>query len=626
VGESLVRLAGRRGLPTRIYRPALLAGDTRNGRSNLDDLIARLLKGCVEMGAAPDLDWPFDALPVDYAAQAIARLGRLDATAGKTIHLAHPRPRHWRECVLWANALGYRMGLEPFPRWRQRLTRQSSNPVHPLHGLRSFFLRPLSGRTVAEHYEARWRSEVTDAASRRLLQEAGDLEPPRIDAHLLDRYVEDYIDRGFLPLRTARARTAAPIVDAGLLEPILRRYYSDDTVQVRDARLVRDGSSRSILGELVSTRRGRGIGLFHYELALSGACPSTLGVVIKAKASDDDAIEAAETAASMCDRELGRLVTRFRESLGLRRSHLRELALYESADRRIAAHMPRCYGTWRRPDDRSWGLVLERLDDMMLIDASDSTTGWTPALVAASIDGLSEIHSAWLGRASELEGEPWIGPVVTAATMQRMTRLWIALAAHAAPRFEEAAGARLLRRHRELAQTAGRWWRELERGPRTLIHNDFNSRNAGIRRTAAGPTLVAYDWELAAIGAPQRDLAELLCFVLPPAVSATTVRHHVERHRRRLQRVSGVRLPSPQWHAGFACALADVLINRLSFYALIDRVTPQPYLTRVLRTWLRLDGIACGAIAGRAAVAARADRAVSPATGLGQRHADDLRP
>jgi hypothetical protein len=503
------------------------------------------------------------------------------------------------------------MTLEPFPRWCQRLTRESSSPAHPLHGLRSFFLRPLSSRAVAEHYEARWRSEVTDAASRRLLQEVSGREPPRIDADLLNRYVEDFVERGFLPSRTAPARTTAPIVDAGFLEPILRRHYGDDTVQVRDARLVRDGSSHSILGELVAARRGRGVGLFHYDLALSGACPSTLGVVVKAKASDEDAIEAAETAASVCDRELGRLVTRFRESLGLRRSHVRELALYESADRRIGAHMPRCYGTWRRPDARSWGLVLERLDDMLLLDASDSTRCWTSPLVVAALDGLSAIHSVWLGRASKLEGQPWIGPVATAATMQRMTALWIALAAHAAPRFEEAAGARLVRRHRELARTVGRWWRELDGGPRTLIHNDFNSRNVGIRRTAAGPTLVAYDWELATIGAPQRDLAEFLCFVLPPTVSATTVRQHVERHRRRLQRLSGVRLPSPQWQAGFACALADVLINRLSFYALIDRVTPQPYLTRVLRTWVWLDRIAWGTTAARDSDAVCVEQTVS---------------
>jgi hypothetical protein len=35
-------------------------------------------------------------------------------------------------------------------------------------------------------------------------------------------------------------------------------------------------------------------------------------------------------------------------------------------------------------------------------------------------------------------------------------------------------------------------------------------------------------------------------------------------------------------------ALSEVLVARLAFYALIDRVRPQPFLPRVVRTWLRL--------------------------------------
>lgn len=601
VSEALVRHAAVRGLPTRVYRPALLAGDTRTGRSNLDDLIARLLKSCIEMGAAPDLDWPFDALPVDHVARAIALAGRSAATAGATIHLTHPRPRHWRECVLWANVRGYRMRLEAFPRWCERLTRESSSPAHPLYGLRAFFLRAVDRRAVAEHYETRWRSEVTDVLSRRVLQSSGCHQPPRIDAGLLDRYVDDYVARGFLPARARPGRSVAPapVIVTSTLEPILRRHYGDDMLDVREARRVGDGSERSILGELVSSKRGRGVGLFHYDLDLAGSCPATLAVAIKAKASDEDAMDAAETTADVCDRRLGALVKRFREHLGLRHSHLRELALYETPDERIKSYMPVCYGAWRRPEDHSWGLVLEQLDDMLLIDASDSTDGWTPDLIATAIDGLSEIHSAWLGRTSELVEQPWMGPVSTSPTMRRMTPLWTALAAHAAPRFQEAAGMPFVRRHRELAETVGRWWSVLEAGPRTLVHNDFNSRNIGIRRTVAGPRLVAYDWELATIGPPQRDLAELLCFVLPPTVGASTVQQWVERHRLQLERQSGVPLPAGHWRAGFAAALADFLINRLSFYAVIDRVSAQPFLTRVLRTWVRLDEVVGRAIDGR---------------------------
>ena len=65
----------------------------------------------------------------------------------------------------------------------------------------------------------------------------------------------------------------------------------------------------------------------------------------------------------------------------------------------------------------------------------------------------------------------------------------------------------------------------LDDSPRTLIHNDFNSRNIALRRTADGLRLCAFDWELATIGDPLTDLGLLLMFwgprpIDPPAFHA----------------------------------------------------------------------------------------------------------
>jgi len=104
VAESLVRQAAARGLRARVYRPALISGDSRTGRFNGDDMLSRLIAGCVRMGAAPDLDWRLDALPVDSVAELILALS--GDSSGGVWHLAHPQPRHWRECVLWMRLYG----------------------------------------------------------------------------------------------------------------------------------------------------------------------------------------------------------------------------------------------------------------------------------------------------------------------------------------------------------------------------------------------------------------------------------------------------------------------------------------------------------------------------------------
>src|SRR5205807_4562648 len=137
----------------------LVSGDSKTGASNFCDLLAALLKGCIQMGAAPDLDWAFDVLPVDYVARAIVRLPRLAGPGLQNFHLSHARPRHWRECVLWMNLFGYSLRLLPYQTWCELLARAAACPEHALYRLRSFFLRQWpDGASTPELYQEGRRS------------------------------------------------------------------------------------------------------------------------------------------------------------------------------------------------------------------------------------------------------------------------------------------------------------------------------------------------------------------------------------------------------------------------------------------------------------------------------------
>ena len=173
--------------------------------------------------------------------------------------------------------------------------------------------------------------------------------------------------------------------------------------------------------------------------------------------------------------------------------------------------------------------------------------------------------------------------------MTEMRDLWDALGEHAAPAFERWAGSSVVRRHRQAVESIEEWWPILERSTRTLVHHDFNPRNICFRRRDGRLQLCAYDWELATIGAPQRDLAEFLCFVLTPVAAGAEIDRAIERHRTALERETHVRIDGVTWRRGVRAALYDLLINRLAMYALITRVKRQDFLSRVLCTWRRLD-------------------------------------
>ena len=135
-----------------------------------------------------------------------------------------------------------------------------------------------------------------------------------------------------------------------------------------------------------------------------------------------------------------------------------------------------------------------------------------------------------------------------------------------------------------------RIWSSIDLAPHTLVHNDFNPRNACIRTSsaissphlppipqptplAAGSTSIfstssgvvdtavpyslqgdvpfsderlvcVYDWELATIEVPQRDLVEFLSFILHPSCPAEEWLSMVEFYRRHLEFYSGVAFPA----------------------------------------------------------------------------------
>lgn len=602
VAESLVRQAAARGLTATITRPPLISGDATTGVSNPDDFIALLLKGCIQLGAAPDLDWSVDALPVDLVARTLVRL----PAAGHDLpafNVTGQRHRHWRECVLWMNLYGYRCALLPWDEWRDRMEVASREPAHALHRLRSFFLRThAQGGSVPELYQDSRRCRV-DARLTRAAETAAGVATTSLTADLLDSYFADYRRIGFLgdpepvgkrPSRAVRAGATEAVTTASpaRLEPLLRTSFVRPALSVRGTTELSSGSNHSILGELTSWRHGRRVGLFTYRLDLEDAGERwPLDVVVKAKPLDTDVIEVGQTVADLCGAELGAAYARFADRTGVARGHHREVALYEiaSADERLAPWLPRCYGTWS--DDRrgEWGLAIERLTDMALIDATDDVSAWTPRHARAAVDGLAALHAGWAPHVNAIAASPWIGHIPTARHMTEMRPLWQALATHAGPFVSRWAGDATAARQRALVDTIDAWWPDLERSPRTLIHHDCNPRNLALRHDDAdGVRLCAYDWELATIGAPERDLAELLCFVLPPEACGAMLELLVERHRAILAEQLGRRIDRETWWRGFRAGLADVLIARLSFYVMIHRVKPLSFLPRVVRTWQRL--------------------------------------
>jgi thioester reductase-like protein len=565
VAETLVRTANERGLPATIFRPSFITGDSTTGLANHSDFISALIKGCIQMSAAPDLDWNLDAVPVDFVAKAISRLALEQASKGlRVFHLANPKPRHWRELVLWMNLYGYTIRLMPYAEWLARFERIEKHDFALRH------LLPFFQRRLPQHYEEavkrRVRHDWTSSALRKL-----GLSCPGLSTTLMDRYFESFVARAFL-------ESPKPISDACRISD---DWHGIEAIfgckSIESAEPIDLEACSSVINELTSWKYGNSFGLHAYRVKLRGQ--NSFDVVLKIKAPDGDTDEIGRTIASLCGHKLGTAYARFSDRLGIKGSNAREIGIYEEADKRLRRFVPRFYGAIK--DEKRVVLALERLSEMTLMNAVYRSEDWTPSHINTAIDGLSEIHSVWYGRETGLVRRPWLGLWPTRASMQQAMPLWVSLAEYAAPMFSDWTGGPQSTWIQDLAET----WARLEQMPRTLIHNDFNPRNIAFRQDGNRLRLCVYDWELAAIGVPQHDLAELLCFVLGPDAKGEEVRSYIERHRQVLAASSGRAIDGESWIEGFRLSLANLMIQRLPLYAMIHRFQPQPFLERVVRTW-----------------------------------------
>jgi len=583
VAEALVLAAGTRGLPVAIYRPSLISGHSHTGNFNGDDLLSLLLRGCIAMRCAPDLDWSLDCEPVDVVS---AEILTLSGENFRIAHLKHPAPRHWRECLLWMRLSGYDLRLVTYGEWLRRLGDELHHSrAHPLAALRPFLTTRYDGLTLPELYEDCRRTHVDAARTDAIL--AGRVDRPALDAALLHRYFAAYREAGYLPAppsgAVARARRPQRFDAAFFTAAFAARGRA---VSVQSVRCLSSGSAHSVIGELTAWQSGHEAGIHRYELALdTGTEYRTEHVVLKVKPPADDAIAVGEALAALCSRPVEQTYRLWRDQIGLAGSHLRERVLYEHGPAGLTRWMPALLGVAELDARGSCALVLEDLTGARLLDSVRRTPHWRAEDIATAIDGLAAIHAATYGSSVVGELKPALGVRRSTATTAAMSDLWSALAGHAAAAFAAWGGPDLPPLQRALIDGIDVWRHVMDAGPAAIVHHDCNPRNLCIRDRGE---LCAYDWELAAIAIPQRDLAEFLCFVLPAGVPGDVIESWIEFHRAALSRRSGIALGVREWRTGLAASLNDFLIDRLAMYALIHRVRAQAFLPRVIATWRHL--------------------------------------
>lgn len=139
VSEKLLAEAAQRGIGVTIFRPGFISGRSDNGIWPVEnDHLLRVIKGCLQMGYAPDSNLTLDLAPVDFISTAIVRIALSEPAAGSVFNLSNPYAIPWSTLLSWLQRCGYVVRMVPNAVWREQHlsridTRNALFPVLPLY-------------------------------------------------------------------------------------------------------------------------------------------------------------------------------------------------------------------------------------------------------------------------------------------------------------------------------------------------------------------------------------------------------------------------------------------------------------------------------------------------------------
>ncbi len=176
--ERLVLTAQTHGLRAWVHRLPRVSGDTLTGAWPQDDLMARILRSALRVGALPDRPFPDLWTPVDHLARALACLVLEPPVAGPVLHHTDVALVDGQDLARWITDTGHPVGLLPWPAWLDAVEADAGSPMAPLLPL-------LRAQANAGPH----RRPVYDAG--RLRQALGERVPPYppVDGAMVARYV-----------------------------------------------------------------------------------------------------------------------------------------------------------------------------------------------------------------------------------------------------------------------------------------------------------------------------------------------------------------------------------------------------------------------------------------------------
>ena len=222
VAEQVVLQARARGLPVAVYRSPFIMGDSKSGIVDAENLVVKMLIGCVQGGAWPDHPSTVEMVAVNDLSRAIVHLAQYPANRSRTFHLTSPERMRWADIGIAARSYGYPLESVPYEEWKLRLAvfgRRKGNALRPLI---RFFSKVTSrvGTPVPEIF-ARVPRPIFDSTLTQAALAGAERVPAPMNRTMFATYLDFFVQQGWLPTpaEMQMSREVLPIKRSGSSPP-----------------------------------------------------------------------------------------------------------------------------------------------------------------------------------------------------------------------------------------------------------------------------------------------------------------------------------------------------------------------------------------------------------------------
>jgi hydroxymethylglutaryl-CoA reductase (NADPH) len=298
----------------------------------------------------------------------------------------------------------------------------------------------------------------------------------------------------------------------------------------------------------------------------------TLKLLLKSKAKDEEVIKGIHVIAASIDPKLSDLIKEYKNHLEYRNCHLKELDIYTFLYHENFKYTPNYYGKLVNESREIYFFLMEFLDysEMNIVNSENHPELWKKDHVINILTVMSGFHSN--PRTNEITTVQEFLPWNAIPLYEKLLAIII----------NERSESCDISKLKDIIKGMPNWKNEEHEIniPKVVIHNDCNPRNIAIRKNGEA---CIYDWELAVIDFPSRDVIEFLSFVLLPDFSKEEMMFYLNYYAE-----LNLLFSKAEWMKAYQFSLKTYIATRVSFYEVSGILIKYDFSNRILNVALRM--------------------------------------